>query len=83
MLDGKTDNVVNIETAITDKYNPQWIMNNRPSDEGIEIIAWLESLGLQEHLARRCYDNFIRACMAQLFDGIELVFQPALKAVKN
>lgn len=77
-------NVVDIETATTDRYNPKWIMNNRPSDDAVEIAEWLKtSYGLQEHIARRCADNFLRACVAQLYNGIELVFEPMLKVVKN
>ena len=75
------NNVVDIETAVTSRYNPQWIMDNRPSDDTVEISQWLQtSYGVQKHLASRCADNFLRACMCQLSD-IKIEFKPLLETV--
>ena len=75
-------NVTSIEEILANKYNPHFIMNNRPSDEGEEIITWLKSFGLKPHLDRRFYDNFIHACLVQVFNGIELKFTPVKQHLK-
>ena len=63
----------------------QWVMENRPSDDGKEILAWLESLGLKDYEARIINDRFVRFVMWSLFKGVKLVFvepKTELKAVK-
>ena len=59
----------------------QWVFENRPSDDSVEVLSWLESLGLEDYEARRIHDLFIRFCVYSLFNGIELKFEPTLKVV--
>lgn len=60
----------------------QWVFENRPSDDSVQVLSWLESLGLRDFEARRVHDLFIRFCMWSMFKGIELKFKPPLKTVE-
>lgn len=63
--------------STVEKVACQWMLESRPSDDANEILPWLEGMGLQDWEARKVFDLFVRYVMATLFQGVELVFEPA------
>lgn len=70
-----------VQVSTVEMLACQWVFENRPSDDSVEMLNWLESLGLRDFEARRVHSLFIRFCVWSMFKGIEINFKPSLSVV--